>query len=31
MIKDFWTEDEIEMTAEEYDMMKGQIVTMRLK
>jgi hypothetical protein len=31
MIKDFWTEDEIEISAEEYDRMKGQIVTSRLK
>jgi len=31
MIKDFWTEDEIEMSAEEYAQMKGQIVISRLK
>lgn len=31
MIKDFWTEDEMELTAEEYNELKGQIVTERLK
>lgn len=39
MIKDFWTEEEIEMSAEEYDKeydkeyykLKNSIITMRLK
>ncbi len=31
MIKDFWTEEEIEMSAEEYAALKGSIIIERLK
>lgn len=31
MIKDFWTEEEIEMSAEEYNTLKSNIIISRLK
>lgn len=31
MIKDFWTEEELEMSVEEYNEWKGNIVISRLK
>lgn len=31
MIKDFWTEEELELTVEEYNTLKNNIVIERLK
>lgn len=31
MIKDFWTEEEIEMSAEEHDTLESNIIIGRLK